>query len=184
VRTGVTSAVGAAVVAVMAVGQARASGWDPEREKHELAAAHDTIAAFRRADPRLAAYFKDAYGFAVFPTIGRGGFVLAGGYGTGTVFERGAVVGSASVTQATVGLQAGVEVVSELIFFADKAAFEEFTSGSLKLAAEASAYAISQGAAVKAAYNRGVAVFVNAKSGLMAEASIGGQRFSFRPTAR
>jgi lipid-binding SYLF domain-containing protein len=180
----VTGVLAATLAAAWTVPPAVAAGWNPEQERIDMAAVRETIAEFQRVDPRLGAYFKEAYGYVVFPTIGKGGLLFAGGYGTGKVFERGEVVGDATITQATVGLQVGYEAVSEVVFFADRQTFEKFKRSPTKLAAQASAYAVSQGYAAKAAYSRGVAVFVRAKAGVMAEASIGGQRFVFRPSQR
>ena len=124
---------------------------------------------------------KEAYAYVVFPTIGKAGFVFGGSRGTGLVFEGGKVVGDAKVTQASFGLQARYESYSELVFFKDKATFESFKSGKIKMSAQASAVAVKEGAAVKISYNEGVAVFVKSKGGLMADASVGGQKFKFEP---
>jgi len=124
---------------------------------------------------------KEAYAYVVFPTIGKAGFVFGGSRGTGLVFEGGKVVGDAKVTQASFGLQARYESYSELVFFKDKATFESFKSGKIKMSAQASAVAVKEGAAVKTSYNDGVAVFVKAKAGLILDASVGGQKFTFEP---
>jgi lipid-binding SYLF domain-containing protein len=168
-------------LAVTLAGDVAAGGWDPQEEQKNLAAAEETIKSFKAAEPGLEVYFKEAYAYAVFPTIGKAGLIIGGSHGTGLVFEGGKVVGDAKVTQASVGLQAGAESYSELVFFKDKATFENFKSGNVKLSAQASAVAIKKGAAAKSSYNEGVAVFVKAKGGLMADASVGGQKFSFEP---
>jgi lipid-binding SYLF domain-containing protein len=169
------------VAAALAASVVLAAGWDPQEEQKNLAAAEETIKSFKATEPGLQVYFEDAYAYAVFPTIGKGGLIFGGSYGTGMVYEGGKVVGSAKVTSASVGLQAGGESYSELIFFKDKATFENFKNGDVKLAAQASAVAAKAGAAAKASYNEGVAVFVKAKGGLMADASVGGQKFKFEP---
>ena len=169
-------ALAATLVAGLAV-----AGWDPKAEQKNLAAAEETIKDFRAAEPGLDVYFKEAYAYAVFPTIGKAGLVLGGSHGTGIVFEGGKVVGDAKVTQASIGLQAGVESYSELVFFKDKATFEHFKKGDVKLSAQASAVAIKQGAAATSSYTDGVAVFVKAKAGLILDASVGGQKFKFEP---
>ena len=124
---------------------------------------------------------KEAYAYVVFPTIGKAGLVFGGSHGTGLVFKGGKVVGNASVTQASIGLQAGAESYSELVFFRDQAMFENFKNGDVKLSAQAHAVAAKQGAAASSSYNEGVAVFVKSKGGLMADASVGGQKFKFEP---
>jgi lipid-binding SYLF domain-containing protein len=170
-----------ALAAALAATAVMASGWDPQEEQKNVAAAEETIKSFKAAEPGLEVYFKDAYAYAAFPTIGKGGLVFGGSYGTGTVFESGKVVGAAKVTSLSVGLQAGGESYSELIFFKDKETFENFKNGNVKLSAQASAVAADKGAAAKASYNEGVAVFVKSKGGLMADASVGGQKFKFEP---
>ncbi len=178
-RTQATVAVVAVVVASVATWAL--AGWDPEEEKKDLAAAEQAIKDFKAADPGLGVYFKEAYAFAVFPSIGKGGLVFGGSYGTGLVYEGDTVVGKTKVTAGSFGLQAGYQSYSELIFFKDKATFENFKNGDVKLSAEASAVALKKGAGAKAAYNDGVAVFVRTKSGLMADASVGGQKFAYEP---
>jgi lipid-binding SYLF domain-containing protein len=169
-----------ALAAMLAAGAAVA-GWDPQEEQKNLAAAEETIKSFKAAEPGIEVYFKEAYAYAVFPTIGKAGLLIGGSHGTGLVYEGGKVVGSTKVTSASFGLQAGAESYSELVFFKDKATFENFKNGNVKLSAQASAVAIDKGAAANASYNEGVAVFVKTKGGLMADASVGGQKFSFEP---
>jgi lipid-binding SYLF domain-containing protein len=169
----------AVILPCLLPGSARA--WDPEAEKKEVAAVEEALASFRKSEPKLKVYFDSAYGYAIFPTVGKGGIGVGGGYGKGRVYVGGKHVGNTSLTQASVGLQLGYEAYSELIFFADKAAFEAFKTGKARFAAKASAYAIKAGAATEANYSDGVAVFVKGKGGLMADASLGGQGFSYEP---
>lgn len=160
-------------------GQARA--WDPEAEQKEQKAIDEALADFRKSEPRLEVYFKDAYGYAIFPRIDKAGFVVGGAHGKGRVYVGGKPVGKATLSQGSVGLQIGWQAYSELIFFADKAAFEAFKNGTAKFAASATAYAIKDGAATAANYSDGVAVFVRGTAGLMADASLGGQGFTYEP---
>jgi lipid-binding SYLF domain-containing protein len=134
-----------ALAAALAASAVLAAGWDPQEEQKNVAAAEETIKSFKAAEPGLEVYFKEAYAYAVFPSIGKGGLIFGGSYGTGTVFEGGNVVGNAKVTSASVGLQAGAESYSELIFFKDKATFENFKNGKVKLSAQASAVAADKG---------------------------------------
>ncbi len=175
-------AVAALLLAAAPLGAVRA--WDPLAEQKDKALIEETIDAYLKADPRLKAYFADAYGYAVFPTVDKAGLFVGGAYGKGKVFVKGKDVGHATLSQASAGLEIGFEAYSEIIFFGDKKAFENFKAGKAKFAAGATAYAIKAGAAAIADYSNGVAVFVKGKGGLMADASIGGQSFTFVPTPK
>jgi lipid-binding SYLF domain-containing protein len=160
----------------------------------------DSIKVFKNAG-ESGKFFGSSYGYALFPTIGKGGVGIGGAYGTGRVYQKGAYVGDTSMTQVTVGLQLGGQAYSQIIFFEDKRAFDEFTSGNFEFGAQASAVAITAGAQAQAgtagtgagasggqhdaktrgSYQKGMAVFTVAKGGLMYEASIGGQKFSYKP---
>lgn len=139
----------------------------------------ETIASFKNKDPSLAPYFHDAHAYVVFPTIGKGGFIVGGAYGTGKVYVDGKLVGVSSITQATIGLQLGGQTYSEIIFFRDEDALKQFEKGDYRLSAQASAVAATSGAAANANYSNGVAIFTLTKAGFMYEASVGGQKFSF-----
>ncbi len=141
----------------------------------------DTIERFRQVDPGISDFFANSAGDVVFPNIGKAGFGVGGAHGNGEVFESGQVIGKASMTQVTIGLQLGGQEYSELIFFAEPLDLERFTAGGLELAAQVSAVAITAGAADGANYKDGVVVFTRTKAGLMAEASVGGQNFSYEP---
>lgn len=160
----------------------------------------DTIAVFKKSEA-VQPFFESAYGYAVFPTIGKAGIGIGGSYGTGQVYKGGVVAGETSLVKATVGFQLGGQAFSEMIFFEDKRAYDEFTSGEFEFDATASAVAITAGVQakagtkgttagasagpatgtqVKSSYHKGMAVFVHAKGGLMYEAAIGGQKFNFK----
>ncbi|MFT5368790.1 MAG: lipid-binding SYLF domain-containing protein [Candidatus Latescibacterota bacterium] len=141
----------------------------------------ETIATFKRKDPDLKKFFSEAYGYAVFPTVGKGGMGIGGAYGKGEVYQNGKRIGTTSLTQLSIGFQLGGQAYSEMIFFKDKKALEQFTSGSYKLSAQASAVAIKAGASTNAVYDNGLAIFTMAKGGLMYEASVAGQKFSYDP---
>jgi lipid-binding SYLF domain-containing protein len=158
----------------------------------------DTIKVFRDAG-ESGRLFDDAYGYAVFPTIGKGGIGIGGAYGEGGVFVGGKQVGKTTMAQLTIGFQLGGQAYSQIIFFKDKRAFDEFSSGNFEFGAQATAVAITAGASAGASttghsvgasggkhdattaghYYKGMAVFTVAKGGLMYEASIGGQKFSY-----
>ncbi len=160
-----------------------------------------TINVFKES-PAVAKFFNNSYGYAVFPTIGKAGFVIGGSYGKGQVYRNGNVTGKASVVEGSIGFQAGAEAFSEIIFFQDKRAYDEFTSGNFEFDATAQAVAITAGVQTQAGtagtsagasagpntgvqagtgYTKGMATFLHSKGGLMYEASIGGQKFTFEP---
>ena len=150
-----------------------------------------------------AAFFGKSYGYALFPTIGKGGIGIGGAYGEGRVYAGGQHVGNTDMVQVTIGWKLGGQAYSQIIFFEYQRAFREFTSGQFEFGAQASAVAITAGASagattgggagagasggkynadtVSAGYRKGMAVFTVAKGGLMFEASIGGQKFSYSP---
>ncbi len=132
-------------------------------------------------DPGIQDWIDNAYGYVIFPEIAKGGFWVGGGFGRGIVFERGEPVGRATTSQATIGAQIGAQSYSQVIFFRDNAALRTFQRGNLEFSAQATAVAASAGAAATTSYERGVAVFNMTRGGLMAEASVGGQRFSYEP---
>ena len=160
----------------------------------------DTIHVFRKAE-ESGKFFANAHGYAVFPTIGKGGFGIGGAYGQGHVYEKGKVIGNTSMTQLSVGFQLGGQGFSQIVFFENAAALRKFTQGEFEFGAEASAVAITLGASAKAGtggatagasvdknkatvvggYNNGMAVFTVVKGGLMYEAVIAGQKFKFNP---
>ncbi|MDX1823802.1 MAG: hypothetical protein R3354_03740 [Thiohalomonadales bacterium] len=104
-----------------------ACGWNPNKPDQERQEAQETIAAFKKKDPGIKTFFNDAYGYAVFPSVGKGGWVIGGAYGTGKVFHQGQIIGSTSIVQGTIGFQLGGQVYSEIVFFKDKQAFDRFT---------------------------------------------------------
>lgn len=159
----------------------------------------DTIQVFKDAG-ESGTFFGKSYGYAVFPTIGKGGIGIGGAYGKGHVYARGNYVGDTSMTQVSIGFQLGGQAYSQMIFFEDKRAFDEFTGGNFEFGAEASAVAITAGASARStttgssagasggqhdattkghAFYKGMAIFTVAKGGLMYEASISGQKFSY-----
>jgi lipid-binding SYLF domain-containing protein len=142
------------------------------------------IAKFKEKDPGLAKVFDQSAGYVVFPTVAKGGLGIGGARGKGYVYQHGRLIGRSTLTQLTIGLQAGGQAYSEVIFFKDDGALENFKEGKLKLDAQASAIALTARAAADLAYRNGVAIVTMAEGGLMYEASVGGQKLSFHPTAR
>jgi lipid-binding SYLF domain-containing protein len=147
--------------------------------RHEAEVA---IAAFKQSDPSLKDNFFDrAYGWAVFPSVGKGAVGVGGAYGKGVVYDQGKLAGYCDLTQGTIGLQLGGQAYREIIFFEYKEALDWFKTGNFAFAAQASAVAVTAGASTDVDYDRGVAVFTMTKGGLMFEASLGGQQFTYQP---
>jgi len=160
----------------------------------------DTVALFRNAG-ESASFFNTCYGYAVFPTIGKAGLVVGGAHGKGRVYVQGKHVGDDSVTQLSVGLQAGGQAYSQIVFFEDQRAFKDFTGGDFEFGADVSAVAITAGAEASAGtagasagasggkkdavtagrYHNGLAVFTIVKGGAMYQATVAGQKFKFTP---
>jgi lipid-binding SYLF domain-containing protein len=151
------------------------------RDEAGLKHATTAIEELQRADPGLSRFFDDAAGYAVFATVGKGAVGIGGAHGTGVLFEKGTSVGETTLTQVTVGLQLGGQSYSEVIFFETEKSLADFKKGGFAMAAQVSAVAASAGASANARYVQGVSVFTLAKGGLMAEASVGGQKFTYRP---
>ena len=169
---------------VLFVQVAAFSDWDPKSEPELVSAAQDAVKKFKASDPIVASYFKDAYGYVVFPTVGKAGLIVGGAHGKGVVYIQGKIAGKASISQVTVGAQIGGEAFSELMFFKDKAAFEKFKNGDLKFSAAASASVAKASAQAARNWSEGVAVFFHGKGGLIADASIGGQNFEFEQAVK
>ena len=160
----------------------------------------DTVALFRHAG-ESASFFNHCYGYAVLPSIGKGGLIVGAAHGNGRVYEHGKYVGDVSMTQLSVGLQAGGQAYSQIIFFEDRRSFKDFTRGDFELGADASAVVITaaasgsastagadagasggkRDAATAGGYYKGLAVFTIVKGGAMAEAAVAGEKFSYRP---
>ncbi|WP_275096447.1 lipid-binding SYLF domain-containing protein [Sedimenticola hydrogenitrophicus] len=163
------------------------AGWDPREDTDASKsntgnrAVDEAITRLKSKDPGMKLFFKKAYGYAIFPTVGKAGIGLGGAYGEGEVYRQGRFIGTSSLSQITIGFQLGGQAYTEIIFFKDKRALEDFTSGNFEFNAQASAVAVTAGASADADYDNGVAIFTMPKGGLMYEATVGGQKFSFKP---
>lgn len=162
----------------------------------------DAISSFRDAG-ESSAYFEKSIGYAVFPTIGKGGIGIGGAHGSGRVYKEGVAIGTSDMTQLTIGFQLGGEAFSQIIFFENETALDNFISGNFEFSADASAVAITAGASASAntgggvsagvsggqnnadtkslGFRKGMAIFTIAKGGLMYQATLGGQKYSFDP---
>ncbi|MEM9532744.1 MAG: YSC84-related protein [Pseudomonadota bacterium] len=141
----------------------------------------ETIYTFQQVDPGIERLFETSVGYAVFPTVGAGGAAVGGAYGRGQLYEGGSLIGYCDLTQASVGLQLGGQAYSEVIFFNSQDAIDWFKSGEFSFSGQASAVALRSGVSANANFRNGVAVYTQAKGGLMYQASIGGQKFRFEP---
>lgn len=131
-------------------------------------------------DSSLRTFLDAAYGYVVYPSIGKGGWIAGGAYGRGVVYEKGQLVGYSDVTQASLGLQWGGQSYSQIIAFETKDRLDAFKSGNFTFTANASAVAVKAGAAASTQFKDGVAIFTQSDAGLMAEAAVGGQRFTYQ----
>ena len=134
----------------------------------------------KASNPGMTKICRDAYGCAVFPEVGKGAVGVGGAYGKGVLYQGGRMVGYCDVSQASIGLALGAQTYTEIICFEDKNTFDRFKTGNFTFDAQATAVVLESGAGENAAYSDGVSVFTTDESGLMLEAAIGGQKFSYQ----
>lgn len=143
--------------------------------------ASNALGKAQRQDPTLIPIINASAGYAVFPSVGKGAAVVGGAYGKGVLYERGVVVGYCDLSQATIGFQLGGQAYTEIICFENQQAVDKFKQGNLRFDAQATAVALKSGAGANAKFANGVAVFTMDEAGLMFEAAVGGQKFSYQP---
>jgi lipid-binding SYLF domain-containing protein len=136
---------------------------------------------FLKTDPSMSSFFSNSSGYVIFPKMGKGGLIIGGSGGHGAVYEKGNAIGTAKMAQVTVGAQVGGQSYREIIFFENKEALQRFKDNKVEFTSQLSAIAVKSGASKNAKYADGVAIFTEGLEGLMAEASIGGQKFSYKP---
>lgn len=136
--------------------------------------------AFIKADASMRNIFKKTYGYVIFPNVGKGGAGIGGAAGKGVVNEKGKMIGMAKMTQVTIGLQLGGQAYREVIFFENKSDLDRFKENNFEFSGQTSAVVVKSGASANAKYTDGVMIFTQTKGGLMAEASVGGQKFKFK----
>lgn len=166
------------VLAVAACATAPRSAADKQDLRREAAA---TLVSMTQRDPGLERTLQSAAGYAVFPNIGKGGFIAGGAYGRGILFQHGRQIGFVELNQASLGAQIGAQSFSELLVFRDEADVRRIKSGSFTLGGNASAILLTTGAAATAGFVDGIAVFVVPRGGVMAELSISGQKINYKP---
>jgi len=151
------------------------------KKEEIIAESEDAKSEFIKADKEMKELFSKAYGYVIFPNVGKGGLGVGGAAGNGSVYEKGKQIGMAKLTQVSIGLQAGGQAYREVIFFEEKKTMDRFKENRIEFAAQLSAVAAASGASANAKYVEGVMVFTMAKGGLMYEASVAGQKFKYEP---
>lgn len=156
-----------------------AAAQSDSKKSEVIADSKEAKAEFMKTDKEMKGLFDKAYGYVIFPNVGKGAVVVGGAAGTGAAYEHGKQIGIAKLTQVSVGFQFGGQAYREVIFFENKEAMDRFKENRIELSAQVSAVAAASGASLNAKYVEGVMVFTMAKGGLMYEASVGGQKFKF-----
>lgn len=150
-----------------------------KKEKRLVEDAADAKTEFISTDGLMSSLFSNAYGYVIFPNVGKGGIGIGGAAGNGVVYEHGNIIGKAKLTQVSIGFQFGGQAYREVIFFQSKADLDRFKENKIEFSAQASAVAATAGASANVKYSDGVMIFTQQKGGLMYEASIGGQKFNY-----
>ena len=172
--------IGSAVLFVVFFMSSTAIAQQSSKDKKIVADATESRAEFIRVDGLMKNLFDNAYGYVIFPNVGKGGIGVGGAAGNGAVYQKNALIGMAKMTQVTVGFQWGGQAYREVIFFETKSDLDKFKTDKLEFSAQASAVAATVGASKNVNYKNGVMIFTQIKGGLMYEASVGGQNFKFR----
>ncbi len=167
-----------ALIAILIAGCQTAPKTKADKDDLEMRA-ESTVVTFKTLDPPISTFFDSAKGYAVFPSIGKGGLIAGGAYGKGVLYENDKVVGYCDLSQGSIGFQIGGQAYSEIIFFQTQHTLSTFKAGEFAFAGQASGVAVQAGASADAAYTAGVAVFTRPQGGLMGEAAIGGQNFTY-----
>ncbi|MEI8197279.1 MAG: YSC84-related protein [Phycisphaerae bacterium] len=152
----------------------------PEGKAEMTRSSADSLVQAQRNDSSLTKMLRESAGYAVFPSVGKGAIGIGGAYGKGDVYQNGVVVGFCDLSQASIGFALGGQAYTEILVFETPAALERFKGGNFRFDAQATAVALHSGAGANAKFSNGVAVFTMDEAGLMYEASIGGQKFSYQ----
>jgi lipid-binding SYLF domain-containing protein len=169
------------LVLVFASGWMAAAGQTDKKDKQLVQDSKNGIKDFIHTDSLMNQLFKNAYGYVVFPNVGKGAIGVGGASGGGIVYEKGVIIGKAQMTQVTVGFQLGGQAYREVVFFQSKETLDRFKDNKFEFSAQASAVAATAGASGNAKYTDGILIFTQQKGGLMYEASVGGQKFKYTP---
>ncbi len=166
----------ASVLALTIVGVGQGA-WAAATDKE----VQEALAEFNRTNPKVKPFMDKAHGYAVFPSVGKGGLGIGGAHGDGLVYEKGKLIGATSLSQVSIGFQAGGQVFREIICFETKGSLDRFKGGNFEFDAKAGGVAVTASMSFDTAYENGIAIFTMAKGGLMYEATVGGQKFTFEP---
>lgn len=167
---------------IMTAGGCSIAPEKPEDKAVLAAEAQEAIAVMKAKDPTIGRFFEKSYGYAVLPKVFKGAFIAGGAYGRGEVYEKGEMVGYCNMSQASLGFSLGGEFFREIVFFRDKEDLDEFRiEEEYTFSAQVTGVALSAGVAAKADYKAGMAVFIMIDTGLMVDASLGGQKFNYEP---
>jgi lipid-binding SYLF domain-containing protein len=172
---------GSTIALVALAGWTGAMAWDPNEVEDLHPKAQEALGEFVEADAGMSRFVDEAAGYVVIPTVGKGGVGIGGARGKGLLYENGEPTAVVTLTQLTIGFQWGGQAYSEFIFFETDSDLADFKKGNYELGAQASAVAVTAGASADANYSSGVAIFTQAKGGLMYEATVGGQKFKVEP---
>ena len=167
------------IIMVCVLNTALIFGQTTTKKNKIIADSESAKTEFIKSDPLMKALFEKAYGYVIFPNVGKGGFGIGGAAGNGVVYEQNKRVGMAKLSQVSIGFQAGGQAYREVIFFESKNEMDRFKESRFEFSAQASAVAATEGASANVKYTNGVMVFTMQKGGLMYEASVGGQKFKF-----
>ena len=151
-----------------------------ESQERIMQDSREAKAAILKTDPSMENLFKHSAGYVIFPNVGKGAVGVGGAAGKGTVYQKGTPIGTAQMVQVTVGAQAGGQAYREIIFLENQEELDRFTENKVEFSEQASAIAVKAGAAANTNYRNHVAVFSQEKGGLMVEASLGGQKFTYK----
>jgi lipid-binding SYLF domain-containing protein len=166
------------ILTIAAMGCVTANAaWDPDEGAEYDAKAQVALDEFKAKDPKIESFIAKSAGYVVIPTVGKAALGVGGARGKGVLYENGEVTAVVTLTQLSFGFQGGGQAYSEFIFFENAATLENFKQGNYELNAQASAVAVTAGASADAEFNGGMAIFTQAKGGLMYEAAVGGQKF-------
>ena len=168
-------------LALLASSATAFGSWDPTEVQDRDAKAQEAIATFKESDPSIQRFFDAASGYVGIPTVGKAGFGIGGARGKGALYENGELTALVTMSQLSFGFQWGGQAYSEFIFFEDAETLENFKRGNYEMGAQVSAVAIKSGVSADTNFNNGMAIFTQAKGGLMYEASVGGQKFKVEP---
>lgn len=153
-------------------------------EAHKARSLHRKVEAavtrFKEEDPGIQKFFDKSVAYVVFPNVVKAGIGFGGAMGKGEVIQDGKVIGTSTMTQATVGFQFGGQAYIEILFIDDEKTLLDFKRGSFEFGAQVSAVALTVGASDNATFDQGIAIFTMERGGLMYEATVGGQVFSFQ----